>query len=119
MVRFSQCLADSLAIIQAFYRKLSDVTWMDKVSAEAAQNKAKVIIPKVGYPLVPDNTDAESLRQWYKGVNIDEDDYFGNVVKSRMGESSREWMNLGKQRDRRTWWVSILTFIKVVYGLIN
>jgi len=90
-------------IVQAFYDKLPHISWMDEESATAAQAKAKAIIPKVGYPLVPNTTDASSISAWYARLDIASDDFFGNVVRSALLEETRAWLFLGKQRDRQTW----------------
>jgi endothelin-converting enzyme len=79
---------------------------MDETSAKAAQKKAKAIIPKVGYPLLPNTTDPESLANWYARVEIGRDDFFGNILRSTMVDESRMWATLGRERDRRSWDVS-------------
>lgn len=79
---------------------------MDKESAQAAQKKAEAIIPKVGYPLTPNTTDSESLARWYARVQIEQDDFFGNVLRSALDQEIRSWSTLGRQRDRQTWEVS-------------
>lgn len=91
------------SIVKAFYDKLPRIMWMDEKSAMAAQKKAKAIIPKVGYPLMPNTTDPASLRQWYQAVDIGSDDYFGNVLRTEIQETRRAWLTLGKERNRDTW----------------
>lgn len=91
------------SIVQAFYDKLPRIMWMDEKSAVAAQKKAKNIIPKVGYPLMPNTTDPNSLRQWYQNVDIGADDYFGNVLRTEVMDNRRAWLSLGHERNRNTW----------------
>jgi endothelin-converting enzyme len=79
---------------------------MDEESAKAAQRKAKAIIPKVGYPLLPNTTDPESLARWYSRVDIEKDDFFGNILRSTLMDELRTWSTLGRQRDRQSWEVS-------------
>jgi endothelin-converting enzyme len=55
---------------------------MDKESSEAAQAKARAIIPKIGYPLSPNTTDATSLKRYYSMLDIDKKDFFGNVRRA-------------------------------------
>jgi endothelin-converting enzyme len=76
---------------------------MDKTSAKAAQKKAEALIPKVGYPLTPNTTDADSLARWYGRLDIKEKDFFGNILSSTLLEEQRTWAGLGRQRDRQTW----------------
>lgn len=91
------------SIVSAFHAKLPHISWMDEESAAAAQKKADAIIPKVGYPLFPDTTKPESLEAWYARVNIDKEDFFGNVLRSTLVEESRVWLGLGKRRNRDSW----------------
>ncbi|OWT41367.1 endothelin-converting enzyme [Cryptococcus neoformans] len=91
------------SIVSAFHEKLPHISWMDKESAAAAQKKAEAIIPKVGYPLLPDTTKPESLEAWYARVSIDKEDFFGNVLRSTLVEESRVWLGLGKRRSRDSW----------------
>jgi hypothetical protein len=76
---------------------------MDKESASAAQKKANAIIPKVGYPLNPDTTKPESIKNWYARVDIAKDDFFGNVLRSELVDNARTWGSLGRQRNRDSW----------------
>ncbi|KLT43173.1 putative Endothelin-converting enzyme 1 [Cutaneotrichosporon oleaginosum] len=91
------------SIVEAFYDKLPRIMWMDEKSAAAAQKKAKAIIPKVGYPLSPNTTDPNSIRDWYQNVQIVADDYFGNVLGSEIMGNRRAWLSLGRERNRNTW----------------
>lgn len=91
------------SIVSAFHAKLPHISWMDEESAAAAQKKAEAIIPKVGYPLLPDTTKPESLESWYARVDIDKEDFFGNVLRSSVVEESRVWLSLGRRRSRDSW----------------
>jgi endothelin-converting enzyme len=90
---------------------------MDKESAAAAQKKAKGLIPKVGYPLTPNTTDAESLQKWYGRVEIKADDAFGNALRTILVNSARTWMSLGQKRDRQSWEVSYTPHVILVIKL--
>lgn len=91
------------SIVKAFNDKLPHIAWMDKESAAAAQKKANAIIPKVGYPLWPNTTDPGSLSAWYGRLEIKDDDFFGNVLRSTVLEETRTWMGLGRRRSRESW----------------
>lgn len=90
-------------IIDAFYNKLPHISWMDQVSAEAAQRKAKSLLVKVGYSSSPDLTDPKSVAAWYDSVEIHKKQYLGNALSSVQAESRRRWKTLGHKRDRRSW----------------
>lgn len=79
---------------------------MDEESAHAAQKKANALLPKVGYPLMPNTTNPASLAQWYGRLEISERDFFGNVLRSELLDQQRAWQWLGRARDRQTWEVS-------------
>ena len=81
---------------------------MDQESAVAAQKKANGIIPKVGYPLLPNTTDAQSLASWYARLEIGADDFFGNVLRSTLLDEQKVWLTLGKQRSRLGWEVCLV-----------
>ncbi|ODN83287.1 hypothetical protein L202_01458 [Cryptococcus amylolentus CBS 6039] len=91
------------SIVSAFNDKLPHISWMDAESAAAAQKKANAIIPKVGYPLLPNTTNPESLASWYGRVDVSDKDFFGNVLRSTLVEESRVWLGLGRQRSRNSW----------------
>lgn len=90
-------------IVSAFHKKLPSIKWMDAESAAAAQKKAEAILPKVGYPLYPDTTKPESIKNWYSRLPIDRSDFFGNVLRSELLDNSRTWLTLGRQRNRDSW----------------
>ncbi|ORY20602.1 putative Endothelin-converting enzyme 1 [Naematelia encephala] len=90
------------SIVKAFNDRLPHIAWMDKTSSEAAQKKASAILPKVGYPTLPDTMNPASLAGWYARLEIEKGDHFGNVLRSTMVEEGRTWASLGKARDRRT-----------------
>ncbi|KAK8869620.1 hypothetical protein IAR55_000187 [Kwoniella newhampshirensis] len=91
------------SIVKAFSDKLPHISWMDEESAKAAQKKAESLIPKVGYPLFPNTTHAESVQSWYSRLDVKTDDFFGTVFNSILLEESRTWMSLGRRRNRESW----------------
>jgi endothelin-converting enzyme len=112
---FLHQLIGFIAIVQAFHDKLPRISWMDKESAAAAQKKANGILPKVGYPLAPNTTEPMSLSSWYSRLNVQDSDFFGNVVRSTLTEEARAWNTLGRARNRDSWMVSYYCPRSVVY----
>ncbi|KAF8636703.1 hypothetical protein AX17_003507 [Amanita inopinata Kibby_2008] len=90
-------------IVKAFKRSLPHIDWMDEKSATAAAEKATAIRIKVGYPLSPDTKDAGAIAQYYQQVNIDENDFFENVLQTVMSSQSKKWRSLGGMRDLEKW----------------
>jgi endothelin-converting enzyme len=90
-------------IVQAFQNSLKSIDWMDKPSAKAASDKAEAIRVKVGYPLSPNTTNPASIASYYRLVSGDEDKFFENVLSASVSDESRQWLQLGKQRDPEEW----------------
>ncbi|KAK0210236.1 Metalloprotease [Desarmillaria ectypa] len=90
-------------IVEAFKQSLSHVDWMDKKSAKAASNKADAIRVKVGFPISPDTRSAESIANYYRLVEIDENKFFQNILSATTSEKVKEWFQLGKNRDPEAW----------------
>ncbi|KZT44083.1 zincin [Sistotremastrum suecicum HHB10207 ss-3] len=90
-------------IISAFKDSLRKLPWMDKSSADAAAEKASAIRVKVGYPLSPNTTNAESIERYYASVKIDRSDFFGNMLSAAVDNEKKAWATLGKRRDLEAW----------------
>jgi endothelin-converting enzyme len=79
----SSMLIDDIATVEVFKNSLRTLDWMDKESALAAAQKASNTEIEVGYPLSPDTRDAEAIFRYYEAIEIDENDFFGNMLSSR------------------------------------
>lgn len=90
-------------IVNEFHDELPHIKWMDEKSAKAAQKKASALIPKVGYPLNPNTEDPESLKSWYRAVDIKPDTYFDNNIAATLASNARTWGGLGRERNRDSW----------------
>ncbi|ORX33753.1 hypothetical protein BD324DRAFT_584453 [Kockovaella imperatae] len=100
----AQNIIDS--IIQTFHDHIPDVPWMDKESAKAAQLKAKSIQPRIGYATTPDVVNPQSLANWYRQLNVQDEDFFGTYLSAQLLQQSRTWQTLGRRRDNGTWIMS-------------
>ncbi|TFY65494.1 hypothetical protein EVG20_g5570 [Dentipellis fragilis] len=90
-------------IVKSFKASLPHISWMDDKSANAAAHKADVIRVKVGYPLSPDTTSAESIARYYSLVKVSDYTYFDNMLSASASEVYLAWQHLGKQRDMNAW----------------
>ncbi|KAJ6500490.1 hypothetical protein C8R45DRAFT_70983 [Mycena sanguinolenta] len=97
-------------IVAAFKASLPNVPWLDKISADAAADKADAIRVKVGYPISPDTRDPASILRYYRDVNVDEDTYFENVLSAAASDSFKSWLQLGRRRNFDQWemWPSMV-----------
>lgn len=67
-------------IRKAFTNRISELDWMSPESKKRAIKKAENIVQNVGYPTEnPDLRSAESVAEYYTGINIT-DDHFSNMV---------------------------------------
>ncbi|GJN91329.1 hypothetical protein Rhopal_004350-T1 [Rhodotorula paludigena] len=89
------------AIIQAFQDRLPGRTWLDDETRAKASEKVAAIRYKIGYPTSPNTTDPASLARYYAiNLPVESDDYFGNVVRSRVADERRKWIKVGRPKDR-------------------
>ena len=85
-------LVDNLLV--GFDRRLSQLEWMDEQTRDEALDKLSTFEPRIGYPEIWDNFD---------GLQIDDDDYFGNRMRVSEYEWQRDLDRFGEPVDRRRW----------------
>jgi predicted metalloendopeptidase len=73
------------------------LTWMSPATQKAALEKLASFRAKIGYP-----------DRWrdYSSLEIDRNDYLGNVRRARMFEVRRDFAKIGKPVDRDEWQMS-------------
>ena len=84
-------------ISNAFASKLSSLAWMGEETRKLALQKFRRFRAKIGYP--------DRFRD-YSSIEIKENDYFGNVVRSEEFEFRRQVKRIGKQVDPNEWYMS-------------
>ena len=79
---------------EAFGQRIDNAAWMDQTTKDKAKEKLAAILVKVGYP--------DTWRD-YSGLEIKNDSYFANVVRSN--EFDHEYMisKIDKPVDRNEW----------------
>jgi putative endopeptidase len=84
----------TLAVQQAMGRRLDDLDWMSSGTKRAAQQKLASMVNKIGYP-----------EQWrdYTALDIQPDDFAGNVQRSQLFEARRQLRKIGQPVDRQEW----------------
>ena len=60
-------------------KTIDDADWMDDITKESARMKAKELGSHVGYPV--ELLDMNKLGERYKGLDLAEDDYIGNILR--------------------------------------
>ncbi|KAJ7090282.1 hypothetical protein B0H15DRAFT_948792 [Mycena belliarum] len=97
-------------IVDAFKASLPNVPWLDKVSADAAAEKADAIRVKVGFPISPDTRDPASILRYYSPVKVDTNNYFDNILSAAASDKFKAWLKLGQRRNVEEWemWPSMV-----------
>ncbi len=78
----------------AMQQEIEQLDWMSEATKKQAILKLHAVRNKIGYP--------DKWRD-YSSLSISPDDYFGNVVRSRVFEEKRDWAKVGKAVDRGEW----------------
>ena len=82
---------------EVFAEKLKQLDWMSALTKEKALEKFSRFRAKIGFP---------SKFIDYSSVEILENDYFGNVVRSNAFEFNREISRIGSPVDRELWYMT-------------
>jgi putative endopeptidase len=81
-------------IEQAMEDDIKQLTWMGPETKKQALEKLHSVVNKIGYP--------DKWRD-YSSVEINRDDFLGNVHRATIFESRRELAKIGKPLDRGEW----------------
>lgn len=81
-------------LLAAFGESIDELEWMSDETKEAAQDKRRRLMTKIGYP-----------DEWrdYSDLDIERNDLLGNVVRARRFEYMRNVAKLGEPVDRTEW----------------
>ncbi len=81
-------------IVEAFRRRIDALTWMNPATKAEAKAKLSALYVGIGYP-----------ETWhdYSGLEIKEDDIFGNLWRGSLFEYHYAIGRLGKDVDRKEW----------------
>ncbi len=79
---------------KALGQRIKKATWMDKQTKKNAQKKLSTILVKIGYP--------EKWRD-YSGLEIKDDSYYANVVRSNEFDVAYSLSKINKPMDRDEW----------------
>jgi endothelin-converting enzyme/putative endopeptidase len=87
-------LAMTRQIEQAMEDDIKQITWMGTETKEQALEKLRAIVNKIGYP-----------DRWrdYSAVEVQRDDFLGNVHRATVFEAKRQLAKIGKPLDRGEW----------------
>ena len=92
-----QALEMTLAIEQAMNQDIDSLDWMSPVTKQAAKEKLKTVMNKIGYP--------DKWRDYSKLVIV-RGDTLGNLERVRQFNFNRELAKIGKPVDKAEWGMS-------------
>jgi putative endopeptidase len=87
----------TLQIEQAMRSDIESLSWMSDETRHHALVKLDAIVNKIGYP--------DHWRD-YSTVEIERDDYFGNMRRTSTFESHRQLAKIGRPLDRSEWFMT-------------
>ncbi|GFR09481.1 endothelin-converting enzyme homolog [Trichonephila clavata] len=113
----SKIMAENMiqGIKESFKDNFPSLKWMDPETQKFAADKVDSIIDAVGYPdfiLDPDQVDVA-----YEGLELNETDYFQNVMNSFHYIRALNWASLDFPSDRTAWGSYLPTFVNAYYGV--
>ncbi|KAI8083066.1 uncharacterized protein BX664DRAFT_267384 [Halteromyces radiatus] len=92
------------SIKQVFLERLPELNWLDDTTREKAVEKVNKLISKIGYPTkTPNVMSPVSLSEYYSGLSVYVDDYFGNYMAGLQFSVKKEWQKVGKETDKTVW----------------
>ncbi|KAF9163108.1 hypothetical protein DFQ26_002925 [Actinomortierella ambigua] len=95
------------ALRQQYVESMPKLDWLDPPTREQAVLKLNAMMQKVGYSTVsPNIASPQSLAEYYNGLEMTAEDYFGNHVRSRVWNTRRDNTRAGLPVDRMEWHMS-------------
>ncbi len=81
----------------AFHTRVESLDWLSPTTKQQARAKLRQFTAKIGYP-----------EQWqdYTGLDLDDDDLYGNIQRLRHFSHAKEVNQLGKPVDKKRWYMS-------------
>ncbi|XP_067658960.1 neprilysin-1-like [Haliotis asinina] len=92
-----------LHVKAAFIQKLEDIMWMDEQTKNVARDKLASMTSKIGYPdEIYNNTYLDNMYPF----EVEDGEYFHNVVSGKRMRTFMEWRKLMKPTDKSLWMMS-------------
>lgn len=103
-------------LLDAFHGLLDENEWMDDSTRQSAAQKADAMLVLLGFPSWCESS--AELDDFYKDIEVNRDDHFGNVARLRSWVQTTSFATLGKARDRNEWTQSPLV-VNAFYNSLN
>ncbi len=83
-------------LFEVYRERIKNLDWMSAATKKKALKKLGTMKRKIGYP---------SVWKGYKGLRIEKEDFFGNLMRSAQFEQQREMKKLRGSIDRTEWFM--------------
>ncbi|KAF2978036.1 hypothetical protein EK904_013887 [Melospiza melodia maxima] len=89
-------------IRDVFIKTLDELSWMDVETKKRAEQKARAIKERIGYPdeIV---TDDDKLNSEYQELNYKEEEYFENIIQNLVFTQKKRLKKLREKVDKEEW----------------
>ncbi|NXJ95124.1 NEP protein, partial [Corythaixoides concolor] len=89
-------------IRDVFIKTLDELTWMDAETKKKAEQKARAIRERIGYPdeIVSDDN---KLNSEYRELNYKEEEYFENIIQNLVFTQKKRLKKLREKVDKEEW----------------
>ncbi|NXH42743.1 NEP protein, partial [Dicaeum eximium] len=89
-------------IRDVFIKTLDELSWMDAETKKRAEQKARAIRERIGYPdeIVTDN---DKLNSEYQELNYKEEEYFENIIQNLVFTQKKRLKKLREKVDKEEW----------------
>ncbi|CAM6054377.1 unnamed protein product, partial [Sphagnum tenellum] len=95
---------------------LEDVDWLDDTTKHEAMNKLSTMKYFVGYP--DEILNKTIVEEHFSGIEITEDDYFGNFIRLVKWNQQFQFSRLNKEVEKTAWIDhSLVLFVDAFYDL--
>ena len=88
-------------IRKEFLTMLENVDWMDWRTKKRAKIKAQAMVEHIGYPA--ELLDIKKLEELYKGLELNKEDYFGNIRNMAIFGTNYAFSKLRQKVNKRAW----------------
>uniref|UniRef100_A0A1B6KIH3 Peptidase M13 C-terminal domain-containing protein n=1 Tax=Graphocephala atropunctata TaxID=36148 RepID=A0A1B6KIH3_9HEMI len=82
-------------------RDIEELDWMDEETKKRAVYKASQVVHHIGYP--DELTDVHKIEEFYKGLSIDNDQYFEALVDLSQWANNYRFRQLREEVNRTDW----------------
>ncbi|KAF9331960.1 hypothetical protein BG006_005193 [Podila minutissima] len=91
----------------AFVDGLAHLDWLDHETLVNAKEKVEYLIQKVGFSVEsPDVRSSEGLEEYFKDLEVEPTDFFGNQIRARRWNMKNVMSQLSKPVDKAKWLMS-------------